>query len=229
MKRELREAYRLMRKQFGHRKWWPGDTPFEICVGAILTQNTSLKNVESAIANLKAAHVLTPRKIHALSHDELAQLIRPVGYFNVKAKRLRAFVDTVVEQHGANLKRLFKGDTATVRERLLAINGVGPETADSMLLYAGDHHSFVIDTYTKRIFQRHNWCGTDADYYDLQSLCSAMLNQKPSEAKLDYWQDYHAQLVGVGNRFCKPRNPLCTECPLEALLPNQTCTSDKQR
>ena len=118
MKHELRKAYRLMRKRFGHRKWWPGDTPFEICVGAILTQNTSWKNVESAIANLKAARVLTPRKIHALSHDELAQLIRPAGYFNVKARRLRAFVDTLVEQHGASLNRLFKGNTTTVRERL---------------------------------------------------------------------------------------------------------------
>ena len=228
MKHELRKAYRLMRKQFGHRKWWPGDTPFEICVGAILTQNTSWKNVESAIANLKAAHVLTLRKIHALSHDELAQLIRPAGYFNVKARRLRAFVDTVVEQHGASLKRMLKGDTATIRERLLAINGVGPETADSILLYAGKHHSFVIDAYTKRIFQRHNWYGTDADYDDLQSLCSSRLSQKLGDAKLDYWQDYHAQLVFIGNRYCKPRNPLCGQCPLESLLPNQTCTRDEQ-
>ena len=229
MKHEFREAYRLMRKEFGHRNWWPGDTPFEICAGAILTQNTSWKNVERAIANLKSARVLTPHKIHALSHDELAQLIRPAGYFNVKARRLRAFVDTVVEQHAGSLKRLFEGNTATVRERLLDINGVGPETADSMLLYAGNHHSFVIDAYTKRIFQRHDWCANDAGYDDLQSLCSAMLNRKHSESKLDYWQDYHAQLVGVGNRFCKPRNPLCAECPLEALLPNQTCASDKQR
>ena len=229
MKHELRKAYRLMRKQFGHRKWWPGDTPFEICVGAILTQNTSWKNVEKAIANLKAARVLTPRKMHALSHDELAQLIRPAGYFNVKARRLRAFVDTMVEQHGASLNRLFKGNTTTVRERLLAINGVGPETADSMLLYAGGHHSFVIDAYTKRIFERHGWCGTDADYDTLQSLCTDSLNQKRGAEELDYWRDYHAQLVAIGNRYCKPRNPLCGQCPLESLLPNQTCTRDEQR
>ena len=229
MKRELREAYRLMRREFGHRNWWPGDTPFEICVGAILTQNTSWKNVEHAIANLKTARVLTPRKIHTLTHEELAKLIRPAGYFNIKAKRLRNFVNVLVEQHGASLMQMFRGKTAAIRERLLAINGIGPETADSMLLYAGDHHSFVIDAYTKRIFQRHNWCSEDADYDHLQALCSRALNQKSGESELDYWQDYHAHLVGVGNRFCKPRSPLCAECPLESLLPNETCTSSKQR
>lgn len=229
MKRDLREAYRLMRKEFGHRNWWPGDTPFEICVGAILTQNTSWINVEHAIANLKTAKVLAPRKIHALTHEELAQFIRPTGYFNIKAKRLRNFVNVLVEEHGASLKQMFKCKTVAVRERLLNINGIGPETADSMLLYAGDHHSFVIDAYTKRIFQRHKWCSEDADYHDLQTLCSESINQKSGEAKLDYWQDYHAQLVGVGNRFCKPRNPLCSKCPLESLLPNQTCTSSTQR
>ncbi len=222
MKRELRQAYRLMRKQFGHRNWWPGDTPFEICVGAVLTQNTSWKNVEHAITNLKAAKAITARKIYALSHDELAQIIRPAGYFNLKAKRLRNFVDTLVEQHGASIKRLFNGETSIVRDRLLAINGVGPETADSMLLYAGNHNSFVIDAYTKRIFSRHKWCDENADYDDLKNLCSESLNQKPGTAKLDYWQDYHAQLVGVGNRYCKTRNPLCNECPLKPLLPTES-------
>jgi len=221
MKRQLREAYRLMRRAHGHRQWWPGDTPFEICVGAILTQNTSWKNVELAIANLKAARTLSPKKIYAMSHDELAQLIRPAGYFNIKAKRLRNFVDVVVEQHGSNLKRLFKGDTTTVRERLLAINGVGPETADSMLLYAGGHHSFVIDAYTKRIFERHEWCDADVDYDALQSLCTVSLNQKRGAAELDYWRDYHAQLVVIGSRYCKPRNPNCDDCPLKTLLPRE--------
>ena len=222
MKRELREAYRLMHKHFGHRNWWPGDTAFEICVGTILTQNTSWKNVEHAITNLKVAKVLTARKIYALSHDELAQLIRPAGYFNIKAKRLQNFVNVLVDQHGASLKRLMQDDTNTVRARLLDINGIGPETADSMLLYAGNHHSFVIDAYTKRIFSRHKWCGENADYNDLKSLCSESLNQKSRAARLDYWQDYHAQLVSVGNRYCKTRNPLCNQCPLEPLLPTES-------
>ena len=217
----LRQAYRLMHRAHGHLQWWPADSSFEICVGAILTQNTSWRNVELAIANLKRSRVLSPKKIRALSHRNLAQLIRPAGYFNIKAKRLRNFVDVVVEQYGASLKRFFKGDTATVRERLLAINGVGPETADSMLLYAGGHHSFVIDAYTKRIFERHNWCGADAEYDTLQSLCTDSLSQKSGAARLDYWQDFHAQLVAVGNHYCKPRNPLCDECPLKTLLPRK--------
>ncbi len=228
MKRELRQAYHQMHKHFGHRNWWPGDTAFEICVGAILTQNTSWKNVEHAITNLKAAKVLSARKIYALSHKKLAQLIRPAGYFNIKAKRLRNFVDVLVEKYGASIKRLMGGDTNTVRERLLLINGIGPETADSMLLYAGNHHSFVIDAYTKRIFSRHGWCNEKSDYDDLQTLCKSSLNQKSRARQLDYWQDYHAQLVGVGNRYCKARTPLCSECPLEPLLPNQTCTNGKQ-
>lgn len=215
----LRQAYRVMHRARGHLQWWPADSPFEICVGAILTQNTSWKNVELAIVNLKADSVLSPKNIHALTHDQLAQLIRPAGYFNIKAKRLHNFVDTVVEHHGASLKRFFKGDTTTVRDRLLAINGVGPETADSMLLYAGGHSSFVIDAYTKRIFERHGWCKTNTDYDELQLLCTESLSQKRGAAKLDYWQDFHAQLVGVGNHYCKPRNPLCTECPLQTLLP----------
>ena len=215
----LRQAYRLMHRARGHLQWWPADSPFEICVGAILTQNTSWKNVELALANLKAASVLSPKNIHALTHDQLAQLIRPAGYFNIKAKRLRNFVDTVVEHHGASLKRFFKGDTTTVRDRLLAINGVGPETADSILLYAGGHSSFVIDAYTKRIFERHGWCNTKADYDELQLLCTESLSHKRGAAKLNYWQDFHAQLVVVGNHYCKPRNPLCTECPLQTLLP----------
>src|SRR5512140_3507359 len=153
--RALRRAYRLMHGHFGHLHWWPGETPFEVCVGAILTQNTSWSNVERAIANLKAARVLEAKKLFALSESNLATLIRPAGYFNVKARRLRSFLRVLVEEYGGSLKRLLAGDTAAVRERLLAIHGVGPETADSMLLYAGGHHRFVIDAYTKRIFQRH--------------------------------------------------------------------------
>ncbi len=208
-----------MRARHGHLNWWPGDSAFEICVGAILTQNTSWRNVEHAIANLKAAKVLTPRKIHSLTHDELATLIRPAGYFNIKAKRLRNFVNVLVEHHQASLKRLFTGNTAAVRERLLAINGIGPETADSMLLYAGGHASFVIDAYTKRIFERHGWCGESDKYDELQAICTRSLSQKQGKARLDFWQDYHAQLVASGNRYCKPRNPDCESCPLQPLLP----------
>ena len=215
----LRRAYRLMGAHFGHQHWWPGETPFEVCVGAILTQNTSWSNVERAIANLKVARVLDARKLFALEESKLAALLRPAGYFNVKARRLRAFLRVLVEEYDGDLGRLFAGETSAVRERLLAINGVGPETADSMLLYAGGHHSFVVDAYTKRIFHRHGWCGADAGYEDLQRLCKSALDQKPRGERLDYWQDYHAQLVIVGKQYCRTRQPHCAECPLKPLLP----------
>ena len=228
-KASLRRAYELMRARFGHQHWWPGETPFEVCVGAILTQNTAWTNVERAIANLKTARVLEPEKLFALPEAKLAELIRPAGYFNVKARRLRSFLRVLVEEFGGDLKKLFAGETSVVRERLLAINGIGPETADSMLLYAGGHHSFVIDAYTKRIFQRHGWKpeyaesesgNVNSDGYDeLKSLCESALNQKTGAARLDYWQDYHAQLVMVGKHFCRTRAPRCDECPLKPLLP----------
>ena len=207
-----------MRGHFGHQHWWPGETPFEVCVGAILTQNTSWSNVERAIANLKAVRVLEPGRLFALSESQLAALIRPAGYFNVKARRLRSFLRVLVEEYGGDLERLFAGETAAVRERLLAIHGVGPETADSMLLYAGGHQSFVVDAYTKRIFHRHGWSRGDATYGDLQRLCESALDEKPRCARLDYWQDYHAQLVMVGKFFCRTRKPRCAECPLCPLL-----------
>ena len=142
---QLRGAYILMRAQFGHLHWWPAQTPFEVCVGAILTQNTAWSNVERAIDNLNTAQVLEPRRLFALTEKQLARLIKPTGYFNVKAQRLRSFLRVLVEEYGGDLKRLFAGNTTEVRKRLLAVHGIGPETADSMLLYAGGHRSFVID------------------------------------------------------------------------------------
>lgn len=235
----LRHAYVLMRGRHGHQQWWPGETPFEVCVGAILTQNTSWSNVERAIANLKAARVLEPGAMFALAEAELAALIRSAGYFNVKAQRLRAFLRVLIEEFGGELPRLFVGDTAAVRTRLLAIHGIGPETADSMLLYAGGHLSFVVDAYTKRIFERHGWWrenvqsprsevqspkspakhNSHADYHSLQQLCASALGRKPAAERLDYWQDYHAQLVVIGKDFCRPREARCEQCPLRSLLP----------
>jgi endonuclease-3 related protein len=233
IKRDLRRAYDLMRARFGHQHWWPGETPFEVCVGAILTQNTAWTNVERAIANLKAAQVLEPEKLFALPEPKLAERIRPAGYFNVKARRLRSFLRVLVEKFGGDLKKLFAGETSAVRRRLLAINGVGPETADSMLLYAGGHHSFVIDAYTKRIFQRHGWSPQSTaqsprsagGYDELKALCESALDQKRGAARLDYWQDYHAQLVMMGKHFCRTRAPRCDKCPLKPLLPRKLICS----
>ena len=208
-----------MRRRFGHQHWWPGETPFEICVGAILTQNTSWTNVERAIANLKAVRALQPGRLLSLPQRALARLLRPAGYFNVKTRRLRSFVRVLVDGFGGRLDRLFSGNTARVRERLLGIHGIGPETADSMLLYAGGHQSFVIDAYTRRIFHRHGWCRAEADYDDLKALCENALTERSGARRLDHWRDYHAQLVMVGKHFCRARNPLCDLCPLNPLLP----------
>jgi endonuclease-3 related protein len=216
---QLRRAYELMRARFGHQNWWPGETPFEVCVGAILTQNTSWTNVERALTNLKAAGVLDAKRMFALPETELAQLIRPAGYFNVKARRLRAFLRVLIEEHGGELVRLFAGETPSVRNRLLDINGIGPETADSLLLYAGGHHSFVVDAYTKRVFSRHGWCSENVDYDSLKNLCESALAERPIAERLDHWQDYHAQLVMVGKHYCRKREHHCTECPLHCLMP----------
>ncbi len=232
----LRQAYKLMRARFGHQHWWPGETPFEVCVGAILTQNTAWTNVERAIANLKAARVLEPGKLFALPESKLAELIRPAGYFNVKARRLRSFLRALVEEYAGDLGKFLDGETSVVRERLLAIHGIGPETADSLLLYAGGHHGFVIDAYTKRIFQRHGWSHLEgrrrkaegrspksaASYDELKALCEAALNQKSGAQRLDYWRDYHAQLVMTGKHFCRTHAPRCEECPLKPLLPRKS-------
>ncbi len=217
----MRRAYRLLRAHFGHQHWWPAQTAFEMCVGAILTQNTSWVNVERALANLKAARVLEPRALYALQPSRLAELLRPTGYFNVKARRLRSFLRVLVEEFGGDLTRLLQGETGQVRERLLSIGGIGRETADSMLLYAGAHQRFVIDAYTKRIFHRHGWSGAEASYDELQRLCESALARKPRGRRLDYWQDYHAQLVMAGKHFCRASRPDCQGCPLRPLLPRQ--------
>jgi endonuclease-3 related protein len=218
MNSPLRRAYRLLRGRFGHQHWWPAETGFEVCVGAILTQNTSWTNVERALANLKAAGVLEPGRLYALEEPKLAELLRPAGYFNIKARRLRSFLRVLVEEFGGNLARLFRGETAEVRERLLAINGIGPETADSMLLYAGAHPRFVIDAYTRRIFHRHGWSGAQAGYEELQQLCESALARSPRSRQIDYWQDFHAQLVMAGKHFCGATRPDCSQCPLRPLL-----------
>lgn len=215
----LRGAYRRLRAHFGHQGWWPAETPFEVCVGAILTQNTAWPNVERALARLKAAGVLAPRALHALPEAELAELLRPAGTFRVKARRLRAFLDVLVGECGADLKRLFAGETPAVRARLLAIPGVGPETADCLLLYAGGHASFVVDAYTRRIFARHGWGAPGGGYDAVQSLCAAGLAEVGPRRRLDLWQDAHAQFVAVAKAFCRARAPRCEGCPLRPLLP----------
>lgn len=206
----------------GHQGWWPGDSPLEICLGAILTQNTSWTNVEKALALLKESPGLEVQALLEMPETELASRLRPVGYFNLKAHRLRSFLSVVSDPYGGDVTRLLDGMTAIVRERLLAIPGIGPETADSMLLYAGMQPSFVVDAYTRRIFARHGWAAPDADYHELQALCVQALPWKAEspENSLDVWQDFHAHIVRLGKDYCRPRNPRCSTCPLQSLLPD---------
>jgi endonuclease-3 related protein len=207
----LTTIYDILLKRFGPQDWWPGDTPFEVIVGAILTQNTNWTNVEKAITNIKNANVLNPEKLHHLDIAKLAQLIRPAGYFNIKAKRLKNFLDWFFENYSGELKNLEIVRTAELREQLLSVKGIGPETADSILLYALERPVFVVDAYTARICSRHHLIGEDADYHQIQETFESNL---PSDISL--FNEYHALLVHLGKDFCKP-TPKCEECPLNSL------------
>ncbi|MCA1960416.1 MAG: endonuclease III domain-containing protein [Desulfomonile sp.] len=200
--------YATMRGAFGHRNWWPGDTPFEVCVGAVLTQNTSWKNVAKAIANLANHGALDPFTLCKMPLDELAELIRPSGYYNVKARRLRNFIVLLVEKYGGDLDALFSLPVTDLREELLSVRGIGKETADSIILYAAHKPIFVVDAYTKRVLVRHGLVDEDADYDAMQELFHFHL---PPDVAL--YNDFHAQFVAVGHHYCK-KEPRCRQCPL---------------
>jgi endonuclease-3 related protein len=193
---------------FGDLHWWPGESPFEVAVGAILTQNTNWANVERAIGRLKAEGVLEPRALHGLDDETLADLIRPSGYFRVKAKRLKAFLDVLCGDFGGNLEKMLSGDLLQARQRLLGISGIGEETADSILLYAGGRPVFVIDAYTRRILARHGIIDGKPSYGELQRLFMTCL---PGDAGL--YNRYHALIVETGKRYCR-KEPRCGTCPL---------------
>lgn len=207
----LTEIYQLLFERFGPQHWWPGETQFELITGAVLTQNTNWGNVEKAIANLKSAELLTPKKLHDIEVSELAELIRPAGYFNIKAKRLKSFVNWLFENYDGKLSELENVDTERLRAELLGIKGVGRETADSILLYAFDREIFVVDAYTARVAIRHGLIEPEADYEQLRELFQS--NLLP-EAKM--FNEYHALLVRVGKEFCRPK-ARCAGCPLEKL------------
>lgn len=208
---QLTEIYQLLFDHFGPQNWWPGETQFEIITGAILTQNTNWANVEKAIANLKSAHLLTPEKLHHLNVSELAELIRPAGYYNIKAKRLKSFVGWLFRNYDGQLANLKNLHTDQLRAELLAIKGIGRETADSILLYALSRPVFVVDAYTARVAVRHRLIEPDADYEQLRELFQSNL---PQDSQL--FNEYHALLVKVGKEFCRPKAK-CDSCPLEKL------------
>jgi len=203
------EMYQAMRDRFGHQRWWPGDGKLEICIGAILTQNTNWRNVERAIANLRTAECLDVAALHAKPLEELAELIRPAGYFNVKAKRIKNFTAVLAEAWAGDVEAFLDRPVPALRADLLAINGVGRETADSIILYAAGKLSFVVDAYTYRILLRHGLICAEDDYEAIKQLLEGSL---PDDVEL--WNDYHAQLVAVGKRYCRP-HARCDGCPLE--------------
>jgi len=206
---QLRKFYEAMYRALGPQHWWPGETPTEIVIGAILTQNTAWANVEKAITSLRRAGCIDWTRLCEIDTADLARLIRPAGYFNVKARRLKSFVSWLWERYGGDLDRMFATPLPRLREELLGVPGIGRETADSILLYAGGKPSFVVDAYTYRILRRHRVIEDDADYDQIQDLFESNLTQDVA-----LYNEYHALLVNVGKNYCRPK-PRCRGCPLE--------------
>jgi len=205
------EIYHKLYKAYGPRHWWPGETSFEVMVGAILTQNTSWKNVEKAIQKLKAKGVLNPQGVFRLKRSQLAPLIKSSGYYRIKADRLKSFIDFLFGQYDGNIRRMKKERLEELRERLLDVKGVGPETADSILLYGLKKPIFVVDAYTKRILSRHGVVSEKAPYEEVQRL---FMDYLPHDEKL--FNEYHALIVQVGKMVCK-KSPRCDSCPLKSI------------
>jgi endonuclease-3 related protein len=204
----LVDVFNRLFTAFGPQHWWPGDSPFEVMVGAILTQSTAWSNVEKAISNLKTANALSPDALHQMQVEKIASLIRPSGYYNQKARKVKALVDWLVAEHSGNLENLSSFETIKLREQLLNLFGIGPETADSILLYAANRPIFVIDAYTRRIISRLGF-GLRKDTYDeYQKLFMCNL---PSDSNL--FNEYHALLVNLGKTVCR-KEPGCDECCL---------------
>lgn len=211
MPEELALMYKKLYASFGPQHWWPGKTPFEVAVGAILTQNTNWSNVEKAIANLKSDKALNPKALHDMSHARLASLIRPAGYFNIKAKRLKNFISFLINKYHGSMSRMAKEDLGAIRTKLLSVNGIGPETADSIILYALQKPVFVVDAYTKRVLSRHNILAHDASYDTFQGFFHSKLRKD-----ISLFNEYHALFVRLAKENCRTK-PLCEGCPLEGM------------
>ena len=207
------QVYRRLFHALGPQGWWPGESWFEILVGTVLVQNTNWQNVEKAIARLREAGLLTPDDFLGASTSEIEERIRPSGYFRQKTKRLFGLVDFLDREYGGSVEAMAAADLRLLRSQLLSLHGIGPETADSILLYALDRPAMVVDTYTHRIFSRHGWVDAGADYSGLQSR---LVEGLPLEARI--YNEMHALLVNVGHHHCR-KTPRCETCPLQEMLP----------
>jgi endonuclease-3 related protein len=248
LRSEVRRYYRALYGAWGAQHWWPAGSPFEVIVGAYLTQNTAWTNVERALANLRAAGLLTVEGIRGVSLSRLERLIRPAGYFRQKSQRLKTFVNFLDEKYAGSLVQLFAQPTGQLREELLSLNGVGPETADSILLYAGNHPVFVVDAYTRSILHRHGILPEKSDYEKIRELFERALAplagqpeplpasrtvvsirgaaHQPSAMSTaartplaQVYNEMHGLIVGVGKNYCRKSQPLCDGCPLQPYLP----------
>jgi len=246
---QIQAYYRALFQAWGPQHWWPAHSRFEVIVGAYLTQNTAWTNVEKALANLRAARLLSVRAIRRTSQAQLERLIRPAGYFRQKAKRLKLFVAFLDDRYQGSLARLFARPTEQLREELLNLHGIGPETADSILLYAGNHPVFVVDAYTRRILSRHEILRETTDYEEVRGLFQKALipgeSVTPGEtwhqplapgfpgaghapspmstakrtARAQIYNEMHGLIVGVGKNYCRKSQARCDECPLQKFLP----------
>jgi endonuclease-3 related protein len=203
-------VYNRLYDYYGSQEWWPGETPLEVMVGAVLTQNTNWVNVEKAIVNLKDAGRLSFSDLREMPLELLAEYIRPSGYYNIKARRLKNLFQMIDDEYEGEPAFLFEDSLESSRENLLRVNGVGPETADSILLYAAEKPVFVIDTYTHRVFSRHHLVEEETDYFTLQQ---EFMDSLPRDVPL--FNEFHALIVAVAKEFCKKKKPRCSECPLQ--------------
>lgn len=202
-----------MAAHFGPQHWWPAESPFEVMIGAILTQNTNWRNVEKALDNLRSASLLSAHALSSLPAPLLAEYIRPAGYYNIKAARIHNLLALINSKHDGKLEKLLAQPLPILRAELLAVKGIGPETADSIVLYAANLPTFVVDAYTWRVLSRHALIDEKTSYHEMQAV---FMDNLPHEAAL--FNEYHALLVQVGKHFCKKKRPECAFCPLHALL-----------
>lgn len=212
MRERILFIYDKLFEAFGPQQWWPGDTSFEVCVGAILTQNTSWSNVKRAIENLANKNSLDVKSMDEMSPHVMAEIIRPAGYYNIKTKRLKNFISFLVSEYGGNVNEMAKENLDNLRKKLLKVNGIGPETADTILLYACEKPIFVIDSYTIRALYRHDIIDADADYYTVQQL---FMDNLPGDTSL--FNEFHALWVALGKNYCRKSKPLCDNCPVKMI------------
>jgi endonuclease-3 related protein len=208
----LMEVYDHLFSYFGPSYWWPGDSPLEVIIGAILTQNTAWSNVEKAIGRLKNEGALSASLLQKVDQTVLSEWIRPAGYYRIKAKRLKNFFNFFVREYEGQINKIKNQPLDILRPQLLSINGIGPETADSILLYAFGFPTFVVDTYTHRIFSRHQFIDEEISYEDLRSY---FMERLPADPQL--FNEYHALLVRLGKTYCKKKGPRCDDCPLKSI------------